>query len=343
MARGASATSGRPRDARLAEAIATVCLLSAAGTSLSTANLQAALLVSAKRAEEILRALCGEMGVQDTAGGTASQTREETDAATDPILPLYASEDGRTFTRMGIEGGRRLLPLRLTPAQAETLDRALDRLGIPQANELRLSLRNAFWPQPTEASGEAAARDADAGTKLSAATHALLTCAMSIARAVKTAQPIVTFGYRGDNDLLTRGRRTLPQSLRLTDGRWAVDAYDLDARGTRTFLAERMTDAHLSAKTALTPNVMSSEPDCGYVRLICRGVARDVVASWQGARILASQPGQVTIEVPYYRGDWLPRHVLALGRDVTHDSELLTSEMTEIARLDLGLATKLVS
>ena len=379
MAASAKPTSGRPKDARLGQAIATACLLSKGGASLSVPDLQASLLTTRSRAEEILRMLAGEpRDVLDSSGPGESlwQGTGQPEGTPDPILPLYETGDGETYTRFDIEGGRRLLPLRLTHDQSVALDAALDRLGLPGDGGVRVSLRKAFWPvSPSQDDVDARAQNDRGGSEDNrsnspnntggdgsepessprAVADALLACGLSMARAQAPtrsrtqapprhdphAQPIVTFGYRGDNDLRPRTRRVLPKGVRIVDGRWVVDAYDLDARSMRTFRAERMTGASLSQETASAPRRPDTTPDGGFVRLICRGPACGEVASWPGARVVAERPGQLTIEVPYYRGDWLPRHVLALGRSVTHDSELLTGEMADLARLDLERAREL--
>ena len=74
------------------------------------------------------------------------------------------------------------------------------------------------------------------------------------------------------------------------------------------------------------------------VRVSCRGRATDKVLGWEGVHILSRGKGTTVVEVPYFRGDWLPRQLLSLGGLVTIDDEGLLREMRAIAREDLDRA-----
>lgn len=330
---------GRPVEHRLGEDIATICALARPEATTSPSDLAALLGVTQARASEIVDSLSVE-SVDDA----------NADAVEGPLLPLCGVGGGGRVRRLTATGGARYPALRLTPAQALATAAALDRVGITPGTDLRSRLEAAFFPRDAQ-SGNKEARTADApdDTPSTGEEHltALMTCATSLARTVATDDaasvrgPVVDFRYRGTNDLLARSRRFVPLGLRVQDGSWVVDGFDLDARAARSFRAANMTDARILDREATVPLTNSERPDGGSVVLSCSPEAAQVVLTWSGAHVVG-QDGDVThVEVPYYRGDWLPRHVLALGRGVTHASPSLQREMRDIARADLAVARRI--
>lgn len=338
--RDARGTRGRPRAAGLGTDIATLCVLAREGSTTSAADLAALLDISERRAQETLRTISTETVVSS-----------RSDDVLGPIVPLCNVGENGQVTRVDAPSHARMRQLRLTPAQAEAASTALDRLGIAPTSELRKSLEAAFFPKLIqEGQGvrkDTAGRDAVA----TSAPHApstsgtLETCARVIVRGTRTRPdahdvrgPVLSFGYRGANDPMTRTRRVVALRLRVHEGEVMLDAYDLDARGERTFRVGQMEHPALGEARHTVPVGSEGKTSERVVRVSCREPATDKVLGWEGVHILARGKGTTVIEVPYFRGDWLPRQLLSLGGLVTVDDEGLLREMRAIAREDLDRA-----
>ena len=137
---------------------------------------------------------------------------------------------------------------------------------------------------------------------------------------------------------MTRTRRVVALRLRVHEGEVMLDAYDLDARGGRTFRVGQMEHPALGEARHTVPVCSEGKTSERVVRVSCRGSATDKVLGWEGVHILSRGKGTTVVEVPYFRGDWLPRQLLSLGGLVTVDDEGLLREMRAIAREDLDRA-----
>lgn len=338
--RDARGTRGRPRAAGLGEDIAALCVLAREGSTTSATDLAALLDIGERRAQETLRTISTEKVVSSGA-----------DDVLGPIVPLCnVGENGRV-TRIDAPSHARMRQLRLTPTQADAASTALDRLGIAPSAEVRKSLEAAFFPKLIQEDQgvrkDAASRDAAAtgAPHAPSASHTLETCARAIVRGTRTCTdahnvrgPVLSFGYRGANDPMTRTRRVVALRLRVHEGEVMLDAYDLDARGGRTFRVGQMEHPALGEARHTVPVCSEGKTSERVVRVSCRGSATDKVLGWEGVHILSRGKGTTVVEVPYFRGDWLPRRLLSLGDLVTIDDEGLLREMRAIAREDLDRA-----
>lgn len=338
--RDARGTRGRPRAAGLGEDIAALCVLAREGSTTSETDLAALLDISERRAQETLRTISTETVVSSRA-----------DDVLGPIVPLCNVGENGQVTRVDAPGHARMRQLRLTPAQADAASATLDRLGIAPTSELRKSLEAAFFPKLAQEDRgvrkDTAGRDAAAtgAPQAPSAGGTLETCARAIVRGTRTRPdahdvrgPVLSFGYRGANDPMTRTRRVVALRLRVHEGEVMLDAYDLDARGERTFRVGQMEHPALGEACHTVPVGSEGKTSERVVRVACRGRATDKVLGWEGVHILSRGKGTTVVEVPYFRGDWLPRQLLSLGGLVTIDDEGLLREMRAIAREDLDRA-----
>lgn len=338
--RDARGTRGRPRAAGLGEDIAALCVLTREGSTTSETDLAALLDISERRAQETLRTISTETVVPSGA-----------DDVLGPIVPLCNVGENGQVTRVDAPSHARMRQLRLTPAQADAASATLDRLGIAPTSELRKSLEAAFFPKLAQEDRgvrkDTAGRDAAAtgAPQAPSAGGTLETCARAIVRGTRTRPdahdvrgPVLSFGYRGANDPMTRTRRVVALRLRVHEGEVMLDAYDLDARGERTFRVGQMEHPALGEACHTVPVGSEGKTSERVVRVACRGRATDKVLGWEGVHILSRGKGTTVVEVPYFRGDWLPRQLLSLGGLVTIDDEGLLREMRAIAREDLDRA-----
>lgn len=338
--RDARGTRGRPRAAGLGEDIAALCVLAREGSTTSATDLAALLDIGERRAQETLRTISTETVVSSGA-----------DDVLGPIVPLCNVGANGRVTRIDAPSHARMRQVRLTPTQADAASTALDRLGIAPSAEVRKSLEAAFFPKLIQEDQgvrkDAASRDAAAtgAPHAPSASHTLETCARAIVRGTRTCTdahnvrgPVLSFGYRGANDPTTRTRRVVALRLRVHEGEVMLDAYDLDARGGRTFRVGQMEHPALGEARHTVPVGSEGKTSERVVRVSCRGSATDKVLGWEGVHILSRGKGTTVVEVPYFRGDWLPRRLLSLGGLVTIDDEVLLREMRAIAREDLDRA-----
>lgn len=345
---------GRPLDTRLGEDLAVLFALSRAGAQASRAGLSQLAGTTDARTEEIISSLSG------------SQTELEEETA--PMLPIYETESGTAVARVDAAPASPVRPLRLTEAQAREMCEGLGRLGFSQNDDLVRRLRDAFFPIPPKDSHASARSDKDVEAPIPtmAATPSEVgefepgtqETLLVIARSLASARPVtgdpslvsqqpISFRYLGMNDAglngaMVRTRRAIPRSVRAEDGHWVADTFDLDARGARTFRVCRMEAAACLPSPMVSPRTTPDRPDGGVVTVTCTPDAAREVRQWEGARVVGeAKDGLTVIEVPYYRGDWLPRHLLALGSAVSHDSPHIAEEMRAIAKEDLTRYRKL--
>lgn len=341
---------GRPRDTKLAEELAALCALSRDRAATSPSELASLLGVSMERAQEILRLLSADTIADNPHEGNIG-----------PMLALYSTGADGSMARVPTAHAPTLPALRLTPQQAHAVAAAFERLGMAADHPLRNRVERAFFPvegdfpppdpdtlahgeRPLKAQVDDSAPQRPVTEAVDAkALEAILICARSLVQArdvsknpALVSQPVVSFLYQGDNDLLARTRRVIPCSLRLCDERWRLDAYDLDVGAQRTFLSPRMEAPTMTGEWASRPRVIVEHPDGGTLSLACAPQAAQRVETWPGATKMGmTDDGWMVIEVPYYRGDWLVRHLLALGGDVRCNSEELKAQLRAVAHEDL--------
>lgn len=335
------AQRGRPVERRLSEMLSVVFALWRAHGTTNPADLARLLSITEGRVLEILN---------DLANGVPAKS----DSPSEPIVSFYSLEGSRgdiCATAATTHPWR----LRLTTEQANVFADAFDLLGFEESDPLRTEFEDTFFPTRYIRSNEPLDSEVSAE-----AHHALVACARSIVRGTReneenteVEQPPVTFKYRGENDTLVKTRRLVPLSLRIGDDGWLIDGYDLDARAARTFRAEGMSDVKLEDKPVRARVSGAERPDMGVLRLTCTPLAAKTVLSWEGAVAAGENPDDhILVDVPYFRADWLPRHVLALGCEVTFEdrdpglseddspSAHLRAEMRDTARRDLDKAAR---
>lgn len=264
----------------------------------------------------------------------------------DPILPLYLTE--RTGERVRLEGSQNPFErraLRLTKSQAAACEAAFAQLGINAANPLKRKLVEAFYPiNASYETYETGDVQENPGLK------ALEVCVASLAKAQRInadvphmKAPVVEFEYEGTNDkaLGPRTRRAVPTHIRYAQDQWMVDCYDLDARATRTYIAANIKGPQVTNTTAEAPTTEIEHPGEGTVKLTCDKEVMQQVLSWDNAQLVGISDNKAEILIPYYRGEWLPRHVLSLGKAVHYDNPRLKREVREIAAASLRRAKNL--
>lgn len=341
---------GRPVDRSFGDTIAVLWCLSRRGATTSPDDLSDLLGITPKRARRLLDII-------------STETLEKNDEVKGPLVSLCEVGTTRQVRRL-IPAEAQLPALRLTPNQAEACAHALDVLGAEKGSELRERVERSFFPidSPSASSGARGGRGGgdgqcrrdgqggqvtDNSQPLSPQLDTLVLCALSLVRAkpdedgAMVQAAALTFGYQGSNDSIVRTRRVVPLNLRLQDETWLMDGFDLDARGTRSFLVPLMQTPRLSDTPVTVPLTGTDHPDGGTVTLLCSPTAARAALSWEGARQDGRDGDRVRIIVPYYRGDWLPRRLLALGEEVSHTSKRLEREMRDIANADLRNAERL--
>ena len=132
-----------------------------------------------------------------------------------------------------------------------------------------------------------------------------------------------------------RHRADGPQGLRHEEGRWYLDALDLERGGERTFRLDRMGDVRSIAAASA-----ASEPEAA------RRGARTVLLTFWDQRYLDLLPwhdltvvddeadekdGPLLASTPFYGGMWLPRMLAACGGAVTTSDRELTALMRSYA------------
>lgn len=250
---------------------------------------------------------------------------------------------------------------RLTTEQANAYCEALDRLGIPRDDERRAALERAVYPKGYRHPASIQERMTTDGE-----LHALEVCATSIVRARgvqkedsvsddretrnKVRQPVVTFSYASKNrtgNRTSEQRHVVPLALRLFNGTWQVDAYDLDRKAARTFVARNMGDTELSEQTAVAIISSIDADDGNRVMITCADMdtAHELLALNE-ARLEETADG-IVISIPYYQdgehstpGSWLPRHLIPLMGSISFEDERISHAITEIVRKDLEHARR---
>lgn len=325
---------GRPDDHRLTDDLDIICAFTRRGAVSSQKDLAEALSVDKDRIREALRNLtelsddeCGPIfSVEDVFPGRKRHLGQDT------ILPT----------------GRRL---RLTSEQADALCEALDRLGISRDDEQRTQLESAVFPtdyRRPEERWERTTTDAELATLRACATSIVRATAISN-RKNEVRQPVITFSYVGKNDEKAseriKERHVIPLSLRLLNGVWQVDAFDLDNRRAQTFVARSMTNTTLSDKTGDAIISSIDDDESNRVNITCADMETvHKLLALNEAR-LEEGKDRLVVSIPYYRkegkkspGSWLPRHLIPLMGSIEFDNDELREGINEVVAKDLKYA-----
>lgn len=325
---------GRPVEHRLGENLAIAYVLARPGAQTSPGDLADLLSIDEQRAREVIAALGNET------------TETDTDDIVGPALALCSESKGRCRR---ISSSSAIWPrrLRLTKKQADASCEALDRLGLSRDNPIRKDVEQALYPV-----GYVPEPNIYEPMTTPEELSSLIVFARSIVRAaagqndLEVEQPIVEFDYTGQNDSelpRPRSRQLIPLVLRLHEGSWWVDGYDLDARAGRTYLVRSMLNVRLREHTARATISGIEHPDHGRTTITCddEDTARTILAL-DGARLEDGKTKHPVVSVSYYRGEWLPRHLIPLREHISFDNEELRRAMVEVAKSDLKKARRML-
>lgn len=333
---------GRPIEHYLEDDLSIIFALSRKGAASSINNLSSAFSMPQDLVTQIIDKLSASVDGIDR--GTA--------------LPV-ASLGNNRFCRSSDTRDERL---RLTPEQADAYCGALDRLGIARDSRERHELEGAIYPldySRPEPPQESAITPDELNT--------LMVCARSIVRGrrhtsshrisegrepnqkttkTEVKQPVVSFTYLSERGMEVFKeaieRRVVPLDIRIHEGKWVVDAHDLEGKKTKTFQVERMHEAILTGQTATVedPDVEqpgSAQAEGTHLVLITCSDKETVHAllALDGTRIIEREP-HLIVAVPYYGGQWLPRHLIPLLDSISFDDEQLAKDIRKIAKDDLS-------
>ena len=247
------------------------------------------------------------------------------DEDTPCYLPLIEDENA---VALASRPHRRCKDLRLSHLETMALAAALDTSGIKADNQLRARIMTVF------------AHPKDAGANFSETprpsypipTDTLLRCAAAIVN--KSA---VTFEYQGTRDDAPRLRRVRPTTLNPNDGKWTLDAFDLDADGERTFYLanmEKLTllDATLPGEAA--PVAASHERRSVELRFSDRHMLD--LFDWPDLEIVREDDDAILARIPFYGGPWLVRRIAAGGGSITTTDSELNALVRAYAENQLG-------
>ena len=126
-------------------------------------------------------------------------------------------------------------------------------------------------------------------------------------------------------------------ALRLFNGTWQVDAYDLDRKAARTFVARNMGDTELSEQTAVAIISSIDADDGNRVMITCADMdtAHELLALNE-ARLEETADG-IVVSIPYYQDG---KHLIPLMGSISFEDERISHAITEIVRKDLEHARR---
>lgn len=175
----------------------------------------------------------------------------------------------------------------------------------------------------------------------------LFICAKAIA-----AQQKLLFSYQHTNSPYKNKERpsdkrsVLPLEVIQDVSGWKLEAFDLKKHDTRTFFIHRMENlktasldfeelrqAYLPAKTADVPRVTLFFDDKKYLSLFewhDLQIVQDNTDDALSKPIDPSKP--IVASVPFFKNEWLPRHVLACHGHVWADDPALINDIQNLAQ-----------
>ena len=290
--------AGRPGALDTARELVTlVSSLSEAGDALSSEAVAERLGVDEGEAEKLVELV---LSSQLVGGGS---------------LPLVEDGDAYTLvTSNGIRGRR----LRLGRDETLALSAALERLGVGDADPLRLALEESLSAEPVD---EALVRRLVSGES---GSDTLATTLAACGRAAVGRRELV-FSYKKPGDATAGTRRVLPLALRSEDDVWFLDALDLDRDASRTFRVDRMADAVVGPRASTenpTREAREERPVC--ITFTDRSVLD--LLPWHDLRVVKTlSDGSLVAETPFYGGTWLPRMIAACGGTARCDDPEITA------------------
>ena len=208
-------------------------------------------------------------------------------------------------------------PLRLSHLETMALAAAFDLVGLKSGNALRKRIMTQF-ACPDDA-GDSFAEAASPPYPIP--TRKLLSCATAI-----VSKRALTFDYQGTRDDAPRKRRAMPSALNPNDGRWTLDAFDLDADGERTFYITNMRNITLLDE-ALPRDAAADSVKAERRTVRLRFADRHMLElfEWPDLEILRESDGVAEARIPFYGGPWLVRRIAAGGGSVTTDDAELNA------------------
>lgn len=305
MVRKGAGRPGSLEEAR--ELIALVSGLSEAGDALTAAAVSDRLGISRERAERLLDLVL-------TAAGTSGTG-----------LPLI--EDGDELTLVFSQGmrGRRL---RLTREETLALMAALDRLGVPEGDDLLSRLEQSLAREAVDKDLIERLVGAEQGTGVS---DVISECSGALAR-----REGVSFLYRKSSDSPARMRRVIPLGLRHENDCWYLDALDPKSGGERTFRLDRMDKVERipqpqppSARSSTSREVEITLSDPRYLELLPWNKIGHIERN--------ESDGSVRMRTEYYGGMWLPRMIAACGGTAWTSDQAVNDLARRYAREQLAI------
>lgn len=213
-----------------------------------------------------------------------------------------------SYATLEIPASERLL--RLTSAEADALVDALQSMGLSREDELVKALvdTKTFLETPGEERGPhlhtvTEYADADVSQTVACACEDL-------------DHHVLQIEYRGTDNGSTQVRDVEPLRMFSENGHRYLQAFCLEADGWRTFRIDRISSATLLDRV-FSPRENAPRPsldidgECVATILVPAGRS---LPNWKGMRASrAAEDGSVTIEMPWTGGNWLVRHIVALG------------------------------
>ncbi len=286
------------------ELMALVSSLSTEGATLTVEGISARLGVDRERARFLLEL------VLTTCSGSKYH------------LPISLSDDfALVLSRSQGVVGR---AIRLTKAETDALLAALDELGLPDDDPLRLDVVEAFAHEgtvvPPDDDSKALPSVDDLSDTLEACSRALITKAS------------LSFAYQSSYQDEPMVRHAVPVQIVHEDDLWYLDARDLGRRALRTFRIDKMQDVRVAA--AIPAKQLAEIDETPEVRKAIVAFTDPHLLEtldWPKLEALGMREGAVVTTIPFYGGTWLPRHLAACGGTVTVDDTALASTIRRTA------------
>ncbi|MEE1045214.1 MAG: WYL domain-containing protein [Olegusella sp.] len=248
-------------------------------------------------------------------------------------LPLALGDDDASVTLMAplantVRGQR----ARLTQTEAQALDAAFDAIGLSGTDDLRARIAAGYWPVTTE-SGEVSSLFSARETTGLYKSLAPLAQAIIAGKRVEFDYTPVEAAAPGTRlrTIPLHRRHVGPFGLRHKDGKWYLDAYDLDRRADRRFRVDRI-DGLTVTDEGWKRTARASADDTRTVRLTFTDPGLLDLFDWHDLRVLSKNRSGVECEIPWYPGgQWLPRHIAACGNGVEVDDPELARKAAAYA------------
>lgn len=236
-------------------------------------------------------------------------------------LPLSLSDDdGVMLSRSQGVTGR---PIRLTRGETDALVAALDELGFPSDDALRQEVLAAF--APVSLTEQQARTHVDAA--LSQGDNEVLeACSRTI-----SSGGTLSFLYTASRQGTPERRVVSPQALRRSGDLWYLDGHDHVRHALRTFRIDRMAEVRVAATHKAEGTGPSLPKTERQVKVAFLSKAPLDLFEWHGLEVLGDHDGAIVATLPFYGGQWLPRHLAACADLVVTQDEELAALIREVA------------